>query len=158
MYVSSVALLTLFLLCLLASLQIPYLLSLAGLLSTFLPAFPFAPSPTFSITRKFDAAFAYLLQLPATSVTGSSKWSHGVSPTEKVRINSLISSTRVTAMDLARKGGYSTLVVADDDETDDNDEPEESTDEEEDESHDKVAIGLSKMYLHTLELLGDSLG
>jgi hypothetical protein len=141
---------------------VPYLLSLAGLFSSYLPAFPFAPAPTFRIAKKFDTAFVYLLQPPSASGDGSSTHSHEVSSTDKVRIKSLISSTRVAAVERAEKSGYSpsTLDMLDDEEIDEDDEDDLVIGEEEDHgriSHDVVSRGLSKMYEQTLELLGDEL-
>jgi hypothetical protein len=86
--------------------------------------------------------------------------SHKVSSTDKVRIKSLISSTRVAAVERAEKSGYSPSIL----DTLDDEEIEEEDDElaiGEDEhteiSHDVVSRGLSKMYEQTLELLGDEL-
>ena len=82
-----------------------------------------------------------------------------MSPTDKVRIKSLISATRVAAVDTAEKSGYSPQVMdlSDDDDPDEDDEPT-AGEEEIDGDHDKVSVGLSKMYQQTLELLGDTLG
>ena len=83
-----------------------------------------------------------------------------VSPTEKVRIKSLISTTRVVAVETAEKSGRSPSIMetSDDGDTDEDDEP--ATDEEEKDeglSHDQVSRGLSRMYQQTLEVLGDEL-
>ncbi len=78
-----------------------------------------------------------------------------MSPTDKVRIKSLISSTRVAAVDSAEKSGYSPPVM---DLSDDEDDEPTASEEEMYEDHDKVSVGLAKMYQQTLELLGDTLG
>ena len=86
--------------------------------------------------------------------------SHEVSSTDKVRIKSLISSTRVAAVERAEKSGYSPSVLDMlDDEEIEEEEDELAIDEEERGgiSHDMVSRGLSKMYEQTLELLGDEL-
>ena len=86
--------------------------------------------------------------------------SHEVSSTDKVRIKSLISSTRVAAVERAEKSGYlpSILDTLDDEEMEEDDELAIGEDEEHTEiSHDVVSRGLSKMYEQTLELLGDEL-
>ncbi|RMJ20762.1 hypothetical protein PHISP_08368, partial [Aspergillus sp. HF37] len=43
------------------TLQIPYLISLAVLVNTCLPSYPFAPRSTFRVLRKLDSIFASLL-------------------------------------------------------------------------------------------------
>jgi hypothetical protein len=45
-----------------ASLQIPYLLNIAGSVNTYLPAFPPSPKATFGLLRKMDHAFSSLLK------------------------------------------------------------------------------------------------
>jgi hypothetical protein len=86
--------------------------------------------------------------------------SHEVSSTDKVRIKSLISSTRVAAVERAEKSGYSSSVLdmLDDETEEENDELAIRGEEEHGGiSHDAVSRGLSKMYEQTLELLGDGL-
>jgi hypothetical protein len=87
--------------------------------------------------------------------------SHEVSSTDKVRIKSLISSTRVVAVERAEKSGYSPSILDMlDDEEIEEEEDELAIGEEEEHngiSHDVVSRGLSKMYEQTLELLGDEL-
>ena len=144
-----------------AALQIPYLLSLAGLFASYLPAFPFISVPTFRIAKRLDAAFAYLLQRPPAFEGGVLTRGHEVSATEKVRIKSLISSTRVAAVETAEKSGHSPplMDVSDEEETEDEDD-EPAIGEEEGYGgvgHDQVSRGLAKIYQQTLELLGDEL-
>jgi hypothetical protein len=85
--------------------------------------------------------------------------SHEVSSTDKVRIKSLISSTRVAAVERAEKSGYSSSVLdmLDDEEIEEEDELAIDEEEHGGISHDMVSRGLSKMYEQTLELLGDEL-
>jgi hypothetical protein len=85
-----------------------------------------------------------------------------VSSTDKVRIKSLISSTRVAAVERAEKSGYSPSILdmLDDEEIEEDDDELVIGEEEEEHggiSHDVVSRGLSKMYEQTLELLGDEL-
>ena len=83
-----------------------------------------------------------------------------VSSTDKVRIKSLISTTRVAAVATAEKSGHSPSVMEmSDDDGSEEDEQQAISEEEKDEgiSHDQVSRGLSKMYQQTLELLGDDL-
>lgn len=87
--------------------------------------------------------------------------SHDVSSTDKVRIKSLISSTRVAAVERAEKSGYSPSILDTWDDEEMGEEDDELAMGEEEEhteiSHDVVSRGLSKMYEQTLELLGDEL-
>jgi hypothetical protein len=84
-----------------------------------------------------------------------------VSPTDKVRIKSLISATRVAAVETAEKSGYvhSVLDTSDEEDTDEEDDEPAVGEEEENGgiSHDPVSRGLSKIFQQTLELLGDDL-
>lgn len=83
-----------------------------------------------------------------------------MSPTDKVRIKSLISVTRVSAVETAEKSGYSHSVIDASDEEDTDEENEPATGEEEENGgigHDMVSRGLSKIFQQTLELLGDDL-
>lgn len=81
-----------------ASLQIPYTISLAVLVSSSLPDYPFTPRSTFRILRKLDAVFAsLLLGEDVDAGTGSPlpgfETRRGVvSMTEKVRIKSIAES------------------------------------------------------------------
>ena len=144
-----------------AALQIPYLLSLAGLFSSYLPAFPFASGPTFRIAKRFDAAFAYLLHRPPAFERGVLTRGHEVSATAKVRIKSLISSTRVAAVETAEKSGHSPSVMdmSDEEETEEEDDEPATGDENQNGGigHHQVSRGLAKIYQRTLELLGDEL-
>jgi hypothetical protein len=86
--------------------------------------------------------------------------SHEVSSTDKVRIKSLISSTRVAAVERAEKSGYSSSILDMLDEETEEEDDELAIGEEEEHggiSPDAVSRGLSKMYEQTLELLGDEL-
>jgi len=85
--------------------------------------------------------------------------SHEVSSTDKVRIKSLISSTRVAAVETAEKSGHSSSVLdmLNDEDTEEEDDEPAIGEEDGGISHDAVSRGLSKMYEQTLELLGDEL-
>jgi hypothetical protein len=83
-----------------------------------------------------------------------------VTPTDKVRIKSLVSATRVAAVERAEKSGYSQSAVemSDEEDTEEDNEPEIGEEEENPGiSHDLVSRGLSKIFQQTLELLGDDL-
>ncbi|PSK53832.1 hypothetical protein B9Z65_7638 [Elsinoe australis] len=146
------------------SLQIPYLISLALLTNTMIPAFPASPKHLFRLVDKLDHAFASLLQardidtgepLPGFS-TGRK-----VSTTEKVRVKSLIGRTRMSVANVMAKGDLE----------EDEEEPEEEGDEEDlegdlimDEIDDNGGGGnedwnmdVAKVYDKTLVEIGDTL-
>lgn len=87
------------------SLQIPYLLNIAGAINSYLPAFQPAPISTITLFSKLDHAFTSLLEgkdrktgdiLPGFS---SSK-TDGLSKTDKVRLKSLVDDTRLLTVSL----------------------------------------------------------
>ncbi|KIW99788.1 uncharacterized protein Z518_10716 [Rhinocladiella mackenziei CBS 650.93] len=133
------------------TIQIPYLLSLAGLTCSYLQAFPFSVS-LFYITSKIDQGFSSLLHSSEeNNATAASH--HHVSMTEKVRIKSLIEETRVAAVHSASASGH---VASIQDISD-----VETEDEDEDDSRQQqtlsISLRLSRIYKRTLEILGDSL-
>ncbi|KAK6496589.1 hypothetical protein TWF481_001587 [Arthrobotrys musiformis] len=71
-----------------ASLQIPYLLQIAGSLLDYLPPFPPRPTPTFRLFNKLDLAFHTLLSEYRLSIT------------EKVRLNSIVKVSRAMVVRL----------------------------------------------------------
>ncbi|OCT44342.1 hypothetical protein CLCR_06229 [Cladophialophora carrionii] len=141
------------------SIQIPYLLQLAGLACSYLQAFPFSTS-VFPLVSKIDQGFASLLQ--PTQNGGISSTHPQVSVTEKVRIKSLIEETRIAAVNAASSSGHAASVLdITDTDTDDDDnqreEVEQGDEDDEDEQSMSVALALSRIYKRTLEILGDSL-
>ena len=99
---------------LIASLQTPYLLTIALTICSCLPSFPFAPRATFQLLHKLDLALSSLLQglnietgeaLPSIQ-SGRGK----LSTTEKVRMRGLVEKTRVTVVEVAGKVGSGTDV------------------------------------------------
>jgi hypothetical protein len=115
--------------------QIPYLLSLAGLACSYLEAFAFSAS-VFPLTSKLDRAFSTLLQ-------------GQVSMTNKVRIKSLIEETRIAAVNASGQTGVQG----------DSDSEEEEDDDDDDDDHQatSTSLALSRIYKKTLEILGDDL-
>ncbi|KAI0505995.1 hypothetical protein F5B22DRAFT_484864 [Xylaria bambusicola] len=86
------------------SLQVPYLLNVALALNTYLPSFPPAPRPTFTLLRKIDHCFASLLvgydvktkePLPGFSSTVDNSNKMRFSKTDMVRCKSLADETRM---------------------------------------------------------------
>lgn len=148
---------------LLATLQIPYLLTLAGQVCSYLQAFPFSTS-FFALAGKIDEGFASLLQPPNNGNPGGVPPYH-VSTTDKVRIKSLVEETRVAAVNAASASGHvasiedlSEIDTEDDDDEDDvDDDATVENDEEEQADALAVPLKLSRVYKRTLEILGDSL-
>ncbi|KAI1421166.1 hypothetical protein F5Y12DRAFT_42229 [Xylaria sp. FL1777] len=86
------------------SLQVPYLLNVALAFNTYLPSFPPAPRPTFTLLRKLDHCFASLLvgydvktkdPLPGFSSTVDNSAKMRFSRTDMVRCKSLADETRM---------------------------------------------------------------
>ena len=144
--------------CPTASLQIPYTLTLAGLLWSYMSAFPFS-SAIFPIFAKFDRAFVSLLQIPPEHTT-----TPGVrqpTKTERVRIKSIVEGTRVAAVNSATESGLSASILeqVSDDEDDQTETEGESASTVEGHSRDDSTVGadLGRIYRSTLEILGDNL-
>ena len=136
------------------SIQIPYLLALAGHFREYMHSFPFLTT-SFSLARKFDLAFSRLLSMAAASPAVS----HFVSPTEKVRIRSLAQETRYEMIDVASKSGHHVKQEDVDFEEDETDADEtDASDNEGGTSNQSIALSLGKVYEKTLELLGSDLG
>ena len=103
-----------------ATLQTPYLLTLALTTSIALPSFPFTPPSTFHLLQKLDCAFASLLRgvnvetgqaLPgftAAAGIGADRKVGKVSVTEKVRIRGVVERTRVGVVEVAGGDGGGT--------------------------------------------------
>ena len=91
-----------------ASLQTPYLLTVALNITTYLPSFPFSPRRTFTLLQKLDIAFSSLLQgrnaETGDALSGCEGGRGKLSITEKVRLRGLVSRTRVAMVDVAGKG------------------------------------------------------
>lgn len=159
----------------LASVQIPYLLNLALLISNFLPELPASPNVMFRLLSKLDLAFASLLQgrnvetgeeLPGYGGFGG----RGVSGTEKVRIKSIVDRTRICVVDALSNGagddedGEDTIMET---ETEDEDDFNmTATTDEEAERHFETGVReaqgdwdmhIAKVYDRTVVELGDSL-
>ena len=138
------------------SLQIPYLLSLALLVLTFVPSFPPAPRTMFRLLRKLDIAFASLLQgrdLDTGEALPGFTGGRGVSATEKVRIKGLVEKTRVTVVDILNKGGL----------IDEDEEGEDSISQAENDPYgldeiSHVDMDVARVYDRTIVELGDTLG
>ena len=141
-----------------ASLQTPYLLTLASLVIQYLPTFPSAPKVTFRLLDKFDLAFASLLQSrhvetgePLPGFDGG----RAISVTDKVRLKSLVDRTRIVVTDvISRSGGEIQVEELTDLETGD----EMSIDESENgDGFDDLEMGITKVYDRTVVELGENM-
>ncbi|KAE9375530.1 hypothetical protein N431DRAFT_543041 [Stipitochalara longipes BDJ] len=139
------------------SLQIPYLLNIAGSVNTYLPAFPPSPKFTFGLLRKLDYAFSSLLK-GEDSDTGEilpgfeGGLRGGMSKTDMVRCKGLVEATRVLIVD----------VMNHQPEVDRNmDESEVETDLEEDAGLDadeqSFEMDIARVYEQTIVQLGERL-
>ncbi|RHZ53370.1 general transcription factor IIH subunit TFB6 family [Aspergillus thermomutatus] len=147
------------------SLQVPYMISLAVLVNSYLPDFPFSPKATFRLLRKLDSVFASLLLgedvETGAPLSGFESSRNLVSMTEKVRIKSIAETCRVAVVE-ARENDESIAGEEDDDENSSDDENDEDMDgaygTEEYESIGRWEMETAKVYERTIELLGDELG
>ncbi|GAB1316472.1 hypothetical protein MFIFM68171_06682 [Madurella fahalii] len=152
------------------SLQVPYLLNIAGEFNTFVVAFPPSPTATFAILKKLDHCFASLL-------VGEDIESHeplpgfenglrsGMDITDMVRCKSIVEQARVLVVDVMNKEPVP--------EDEDGDEDEEQTGNEAesgpegpggfskgiwDEDEERLYMDVARVYENTLVKLGERLG
>ena len=147
------------------SLQIPYLISLALLLSTIVSGMPPTPKSLFRVLGKLDRAFASLLQgrdVDTGEMLPGFESRRGVSGTEKVRIRSLVERTRISVMEAFKTGEFEYEDPEHEAETDRMDidgelvlEGDALEDDEDEESWD---MQLARVYDLTVVELGDEIG
>ncbi|KAK2740476.1 hypothetical protein FQN57_006103 [Myotisia sp. PD_48] len=154
------------------SLQVPYLISLAGLVNSYLVDFPFMPRSTFRLLHKLDDTFASLLLgedvETGAKLPGYEYRKDQVSMTEKVRIKSITEHTRMTIFDVADKVGGSVMPDEEEEEEEEEEDGDEGDDENEDVGNDiggdfadplgRWEMEAAKVYEKTVQLLGDELG
>lgn len=148
-----------------ASLQIPYLISLAVLVNSYLPDFPFSPGCTFDLLKKLDFFFASLL-LGQDAETEAPLSGFGtrrdiVSMTEKVRIKSIAETCRIAVVevmeredDVGQDEGHESDGIMDDDDDHDMNKYAGYADE----GPSKWQMEATRVYQRTIQLLGDELG
>ena len=149
------------------SIQIPFLLSVAGRFIDYLSKFDFSPRNALKLLKKLDIVFASLLSgtdyesnLPLPNVN-----SRTVNVTEKVRLRSIVESSRIAVVNAYRKAaGGSTINqrfvngetedegTATETETEGGDAISRFFAEEEDDEDWELEIG--RVYERTLDLLG----
>lgn len=125
-----------------------------------MPAFPFSTS-VFLMTRKLDAAFAYLLHCHShQSIEIDGAPSFCVSVTDRVRIKSLVEDTRVVAVEVAMQSGHEAQLqnLSESDEEKETDlDVEMENNNGQPWSNDALSVSISRIYKQTLEILGDAL-
>jgi len=152
------------------ALQVPYLINLALLVNTMIPAFPLAPRQLFRLLGKLDHAFASLIvgrDVATDEILPGFNTGRGVSGTEKVRIKSLVERTRVCVVEVLNRGEFDEddqdipEPLAEDTDMDgdlilDDDGPEDiNVDDIEDD--DDWHMQTSRVYDKTMVELGDSM-
>ena len=155
---------------LLASLQTPYLLTIALTACTCLVPFSFSPRSTFHLLHKLDVAFYSLLNCANTG-TGVMLPGYGrgkLSTTEKVRMRGLVERTRLAVVEVAGKGGSVDgidSVVQPSVDTEDEFTTNEETDDDIDDmeamqvngNHGRWEMEIARVYEKTIVELGVSL-
>lgn len=150
------------------SLQVPYLINIALLLSSVIAGMPPTPRSLFRLLERLDHAFASLLQgrdVDTGEALPGFAGVRGVSGTEKVRVRSLVERTRVGVMEALKRGEFEYEEPEESDaggetmdmDTDDGElvlEGNEGPDDEEDDDWD---MQLARVYDRTIVELGDSL-
>lgn len=154
-----------------ASLQTPYMLTIALTACSCLPSFPFQPRPTFRLLHKLDVAFYSLLQgtnAETGEILPGFEGGRGkLSTTEKVRMRGLVERTRVAVVEVAANGesvadarsvaqtdtedGF----TANDDNDDDEDDAMDGTQVEG--NHGRWEMEVARVYERTIVELGMSL-
>lgn len=157
---------------LIASLQIPYLLNMAGEFTEWLTHFPPSPAATFSLLRKLDHCFASLLLgrdiVSKEPLPGFEDATSGaMSGTDKVRCKSIVEQTRLLVVDVM--GNQPRVEELGDEETDyDTSVQTESESEaaassrsgafgEDDDDDDPLLMDVARVYENTLVQLGEAL-
>lgn len=153
----------------LASLQIPYLLTIALTACSCLPSFPFSPRPTFHLLHKLDFAFCSLLH-GANAESGETlpafEGGRGrLSTTEKVRMRGLVERTRVAVVEVAGKWGSVTdagsmplsNLETEDDITTENEAEDVMEGIQVDGNHGRWEMEIARVYEKTIVELGTSL-
>ena len=149
-----------------ASIQIPYLISLAGLVNAYLPDYPFTPRSTFRILKKLDVIFASLLLSEDVEtglpLSGFETRKDIVSMTEKVRIKSIAETSRIAVVEVRDREGY---YGKEDEDYDDQTDSLDADDDEHVFDIDDYSINpgrwemeAARIYERTIQLLGDEFG
>lgn len=150
-----------------ASLQTPFLLTIALAVSSYLKSFPFSPRPTFRLLRKLDLIFSSLLQgvnaetgLP---LSGFESGRGNLSTTEKVRLKGIVETSRIAIVDVAGRvldNNEAESSIVDFRDTDDEpttDSMNDMKEEGSDEGQGGWEMKIARVYENTIIQLGASL-
>lgn len=151
-----------------ASLQIPYFLTVALTLSSYLPSFTFSPRPTFHLLQKLDLVFSSLLHgrnvETGDTLPGFEGGRAKLSTTEKVRLRGLVERTRVTVVEVAgNRGSVDDASRATETQTDTEDDLSTTDNEnamegvEDADGHGRWEMEIARVYERTVVDLGQSL-
>ncbi|KAL9132223.1 MAG: hypothetical protein Q9217_000027 [Psora testacea] len=149
----------------LASLQIPYLLTIALTTCSSLPSFPLSPRSTFHLLNKLDVAFYSLLRgadaESGEQLPGFEGGRGNLSTTEKVRLRGLVERTRVAVVEVAGKeqdvSETESIAQMDGDITTDNDDVATMDKLEMDGKDGRWEMEIARVYEKTIVELGASL-
>ena len=147
------------------SLQVPYLINLALLLTTMIGGMPPSPRRLFGLIGKLDRAFASLLQgrdVETGERLPGFESRRGISGTEKVRIRSLVERTRVSIVEAFKRGEFEFEDIDEENDADKMDTDIEGElvlegDEDDVDDEDSWDMQLARVYDLTIVELGDSL-
>lgn len=141
------------------------MISLAVLVNSYLPDFPFSPKPTFRLLRKLDSVFASLLLgedvESGAPLSGFENNPNLISMTEKVRIKSIAETCRVAVVEAKESDKSKAGEEHDENSSDDEDEDEDEDGVYGTEKYESIGrweMETAKVYERTIELLGDELG
>ncbi|KAL2864898.1 general transcription factor IIH subunit TFB6 family [Aspergillus lucknowensis] len=144
------------------SLQVPYLISLAVLVNTYLPDYPFTAKATFRLLRKLDSFFASLIigedADTGQPLSGFEGRRNIVSMTEKVRVKSIAETARVIVVETEEGRDPYDDEGEDEDESDDDEMDLEVDGPGLGEAPGKWEMETARVYEKTIQLLGDELG
>ncbi|KAK5114002.1 hypothetical protein LTR62_003125 [Meristemomyces frigidus] len=152
------------------SLQVPYLINLASLLSSVISGMPPAPKSLFQCLGKLDHCFASLIQgrdIETDQQLPSFFGQKVMSDTEKVRIRSLVERTRVAIVEAFKKGEFEEESGGEMQQSGDDEDVDMDTDGElvlegslsrfGEEEEDSIDMQLARVYDRTIQELGGSL-
>ena len=145
-----------------ASLQKPYLLTIALTICSCLPSFPFSPRASFRLLHKLDGAFFSMLQgtnfETGEALPGFEGGRSKPSTTERVRIRGVVEKTRVTMVEVAGKGGSTidagSIAPTDAESTTDFDEADSMEITQREENDGRWEMEVARVYEKTIEELG----
>jgi hypothetical protein len=149
------------------------LISLAGLVNTYLPDYPFSPRATFRLLKKLDVTFASLLLgedvESGAPLSGFENRRQVVSMTEKVRIKSIAETSRMAVFEARDREDDETMEGDGSDDDDDDDDMDLDggppnggdnfgIDDRYLEGPGRWEMEAARIYERTIQLSGDELG